>query len=84
MKLLIKDKKESTELMLKEFYLAPFKYYLDNNYLNSICNKYGTEYKYMQKYIEYYKKQWFRFFENGMLDYSNITKNQRSNSYIEN
>ena len=84
MKLLTKDKKESTELMIKEFYLAPFKYYLDNNYLNSICNHYVKEFNYMKKNIDYYKKQWFRYFKKGMLDYSNITKNQRSNSYIEN
>ena len=38
----------------------------------------------MENYIAYYKKQWFKYFENGMLDYSKITKGQRSNNYIEN
>ena len=39
---------------------------------------------YFCDYISYYKKQWFKYFENGILDYSNISKSQRSNSYIEN
>ena len=49
--------------MLKEFYLAQFKYYLDNNYLNYICNHYVKGFNYMKKYMDYYKKQWFRYFK---------------------
>ena len=45
---------------------------------------YEKKYSFLNEYIAYYKKQRFRFFENGMLDYTNITKSQLSNSYIEN
>ena len=64
MYLLTKDNKESTELILKEFYFAPFKYFLDNNYLNYMRNHYIKEFNYMKKYFDYHKKQWFRYFEN--------------------
>ena len=79
MKLLTPDKYEKTEELLKELYTAPFIYYKDKNYINSICIKFEKNYKFLENYIAYYKKQWFKYFENGMLDYSKITKGQRSN-----
>ena len=76
MKLLTKDKNHITEKFLNELYLTPFTYYKDNNYLNSICTKYEKDFIFLKDYIAYFKKQWYKFFENGMLDYSNITKGQ--------
>ena len=42
------------------------------------------EHKYLENFINYYKNQWQKYFKNGMLDYSQISKSQRSNSYIQN
>ena len=42
------------------------------------------EHKYLENFINYYKNQWQKYFKNGMLDYSQISKSQRNNSYIEN
>ena len=45
--------------------------------------KYVEKNEKMSKFIEFFKCQWFQFFKNGKLDYSTLTKSQRSNSYIE-
>lgn len=37
-----------------------------------------------KEYYNYFKKTWEPFFENGMLNYVYISKEQRPNSYIEN
>ena len=47
----------------------------------SLYIKIGDLYK---EYLDYFKKTWEPFFENGMLNYVYISKEQRSNSYIEN
>ena len=82
--LLSKSESEGVKDLLKEFYLAPFSYYKDKNKINSICERYSENNEKFSKFIDYFKNQWFRFYENGMLDYSLIKKSQRSNSYIEN
>ena len=74
-------KKKHTEKFLTELYSAPFKYHKDKNNLNSILNRFLNGYDYLSHYISYYKKQWFKYFENGMLDCSNISKSQRSNCF---
>ena len=38
----------------------------------------------IQTYIEYYENLWIQYFSNGMLNYHYLTKEQRSNSYIDN
>ena len=34
--------------------------------------------------MEYFENQWYQYFANGMLNYYLLSKEQRSNSYIEN
>ena len=63
--------------LLKELYAAPFYYYKDKNKINSICKKFEEKNEKISKFIEYFKSRWFKFFENGMLDYSTLTKSQR-------
>ena len=36
------------------------------------------------KFLDYFTSQWMIYFNNGMLNYSGLSKSQRSNSYIEN
>ena len=45
------------------------------------------KFKKVKKYNEfilYYNNQWKKYIINGMLDYSGLSKEERSNSYIEN
>ena len=84
LKLLRGDIKNITNDFLKLLYKAPFIFRKDTNYINAICEKYMQEHKYLENFINYYKNQWQKYFKNGMLDYSQISKSQRSNSYIEN
>ena len=62
----------------------PFIFFKDNNIINIICEKYSSKNKELNDYINYFKKEWFPYFESGLLDYSEINKEFRSNSYIEN
>ena len=37
------------------------------------------------EFLEYLKNQWFQYFKkNDLLDYQNVSKSFRSNSFIEN
>ena len=83
-KLIKKDNKQIVEKFLKILYKPPFLYDKDKNFINAQIIKYEENYNFLSDYIEYYKKQWFKYFLNGMLDYTNLDKFQRSNSYIEN
>ena len=83
-KLLKEDTKNITNQLLNLLYKAPFLFRIDKNYINSMCEKYSQNYKFLDKFINYFKSQWIKYFINGMLDYSLINKSQRSNSYIEN
>lgn len=35
-------------------------------------------------FYDYYEKNWYKYLESGVLDYTKITKHQRCNSYLEN
>ena len=83
LKLLNSENKETTNSLLQHLYKALFIFPRDKNYINAIC-EFSKSYEYLNVFIGYYKSQWYKYFENGMLDYSIITKSQRSNSYIEN
>ena len=84
MKLFSTGLKELTKEFLHELYKAPFLIIKDKNFINSICEKYMEKEGRFKEYIYYYKTQWTRFFNNGMLNYSDLSKYERSNSYIEN
>ena len=84
MKLFSTGLKELTKEFLHELYKAPFLIIKDKNFINSICEKYMEKEGRFKEYIYYYKTQWTRFFNNGMLNYSDLSKYERFNSYIEN
>ena len=70
--------------LLNEYYKSPFLYYKNYSIFNEIKNKYISKGDNIKTYIEYVENQWIQYFRNGMLNYHYLTKEQRSNSYIEN
>ena len=82
--LLHKDLETQTKNLLNVLYLAPFRYNNDKNLLNSTCEIYKEKGDNYKNYINYFKTQWMKYFNNGMLNYSKLKKIERSNSYIEN
>ena len=84
LKLLGSDNKKITNTLLKHLYKAPFIFSRDKNYINAIYESFLKKYDFLDTFIGYYKSHWYKYLENGMQDYSIITKMQRSNSYIEN
>ena len=66
--------KEKFKEILKELYTAPFYYSKDKNKLNSLHERNIIVNNKFKEFLEYYKTQWYQFFENGMLDYSSISK----------
>ena len=76
------DNNNSHLNILNDIFTLPFSFN-NNDYTNvdSLCNKYGKEYP---DFINYFKRQWVSFFINGLLNYSYLKKDFRSNSYIEN
>ena len=79
--LLTKEKLEKSKEILNEFFLLPYTIDDELTSLDNICNKYE---EYSISFINYFRNQWFRFFQNGSLIYKNLDKKFRSNSYIEN
>ena len=65
-------------------YRLSFIFYKDNNIINTICETYTSKNKIFTDFKNYFKNEWFQYYENGLLDYSEINKEFRSNSYIEN
>ena len=70
--------------MLKELYKLPFIYNNNTNLISDILEKYKKIDKTYENFNNYFQKQWFQYFENQILNYSNLKKDERSNSYIEN
>ena len=79
--LLVKEKNEYSIKILKEFFDLPYKVKIDLTTIDSLCNKYSD---FSLDFINYFRKQWFKYFKNGTLIYNNLNKKFRSNSYIEN
>lgn len=72
---------DNTEQIIKKLLSLPYKYNDNKNYIDNIFSKYGDKY---ETFKNYFKTFWIKFFEMGLLDYSDIDKALRSNSYIEN
>ena len=70
-----KDKSKIIEPLLKELYRLPFIFYKDNNKINTICQHYTSQNNDFTEFINYFKNEWFQYYENGLLDYSEIKKN---------
>ena len=82
--LLKKDLKTDTNLLLKELYRMPFIYQKNRNILDTIRINYSKNNKIYEQYLDYFETQWIPFFQNGLLNYHYLAKEQWSNNYIEN
>ena len=56
---------------------------MNNKEIENIFSQYIKINNLYKEYINYFKITWIPYFENGMLNYVYISKEQRSNSYIE-
>ena len=77
-----KKYKLNNDNILNDLYLLPYKLINDIEIFEKFKSKYNNK-KYIE-FMDYINSQWGKYFRNGMLNYSNTTKNIRSNSYIEN
>lgn len=80
-KIITTNKSKNNEF-LNQIYSMPFKYKGNKSNIDTILNQFRNEG--YNKFIDYFINQWIPFFLNNMLNYSNLNKNIRSNSYIEN
>ena len=80
---LYKFNKEIIHKILNLFGKLPFIY---NNNKDDIKKKKfeKTLNKSLKEFEKYFKDAWTKYFENNMLNYHNLDKFRRSNSYIEN
>ena len=88
---MLKEKyKESTNHLYKKLILIPWLYEKNNNITEDIFNEVisnnkDEEYKkLLYSYFNYFKCEWEPFLKDGRLNFSNVSKIQRSNSFIEN
>ena len=87
---LINDNFENKEF-LSNLSSIPFKIYNDKYLLNSIFKDFITRYKkddviinLLKFFKSYYNNSWKKFLINGMLNYFNLSKIERTNCYLEN
>ena len=92
-KLIVSHIKKYKLKKIKDFNYNIFLYEITNipfikdnqfNYLESVSKKYITINKNYTSFFDYYKKQWVSYIKNGFLNYNNIKKEYRCNSYLEN
>lgn len=83
---LTKDKllPDTKQIINKELGLIPFKNFENNNILNNYLDCLEKKFKYHTEFIQYYKSEWIKFFENKMLKYNRIPKTVRTISNLEN
>ena len=79
-----KINKDEANNFLNEFYKMPFLFYQNNKILDDIKLNYSKKNSLYEDYLIYFENQWLQYFHNGMLNYQFLSKEQRSNSYIEN
>ena len=82
--ILKKDFESIGKIILNELYSLPFKYYKNKNDIIELKDKYKNKYNCIEEFLQYFETQWLQYYENGMLNYKHLSKEQRSNSYIEN
>ena len=79
-----KANENTAKELLTILYKAPFTIIKNKNILTETCEKYSEKGDKFNNFLDYFKNQWMIYFNNGMLNYSGLSKSQRSNSYIEN
>ena len=82
--------RDISDELYKSLILIPWLYHKNNNIVSETFSRFieaqsDKEFKnLLNNYYNYFINEWELFFKNGRLNYYNITKIQRSNSYIEN
>ena len=79
-----KNHKNDLKLLLNELYKLPFLYHKNRDYFQTIKTKYEIIDNSLKEYLNYFENQWYPYFTKGNLDYHYLSKELRSNSYIEN
>ena len=69
--------------MLKELLQIPFKIQDNTNIIDTIFKKY-EKYENINNFKKYFYYQWEGLIKSGILNYAYFSKQQRSNSFIEN
>ena len=69
---------------MNEFYKLPFIFYKNNKILDELKLKFIKKNNLYEVFINYFENQWLVYYINGLLNYKFLSKEQRSNSYIEN
>ena len=80
-------KKEYTKDSQEVIYLLSiivFKYRSDMEYIYKYIYNLKKKYPAFLSFFAYYESNWYKYLKGISLDYTKITKLQRSNSYIEN
>lgn len=75
---------DTNKLINCELGIFPFKNFKCNNDILKVLDDLKKQYKDHTELINYYKKEWLKYFENKMLCYNYIPKKIRSTSYLEN
>ena len=71
--------------ILNFLYQLPFKYNdIEKIEIDKELSKLSNRGELFLEYINYFKTTWIPYFLNGMLNYVYLSKEQRSNSYLEN
>ena len=83
-KILKSNNNEKGINFINEYYKLPFVYYKNTNCIIEMKKYFKDEDENYKEFYEYFNNQWKPYFENGMLNYIYLNKEQRSNSYIEN
>ena len=76
--------KDEVNNFLNEFYKMPFIFHDKNKIFDDLKEKYSENNRLYNDFLIYFENQWIQYFYNGMLNYHLLSKEQRSNSYIEN
>ena len=80
----IKGKNKGDSGFLNEFYKIPFIFYKNQKIIENLKIQYLKTNKKYEEFLNYFENQWYPYLANGMLNYHLLSKEQRSNSYIEN
>ena len=76
--------KKSNEEIAYLLTIILFKYKSNMKYIEKTILNMKKTYPDYEIFYDYYEKNWYKYLESGVLDYTKITKLQRCNSYLEN
>ena len=80
----ITDNNNDNDSIVNKLYKAPFIIQKNQNYINEIFYNVKESDAKLFDFKIFFNLQWKNFFDNGILNYYGLSKNERSNSYLEN